>query len=77
MKPIVKGSLDSQCLSSLRPVSNLTFILKINENVILEQLLELMRIVGALPEEQSAHRILYSMKTVMCSVVNDLLIILD
>lgn len=26
IKPIVKGNLDSQCLSSFRPVSNLTFV---------------------------------------------------
>ena len=45
VNPIVKDNLDSQCLSSFRLVSNLTFILKINENVILVQLLELMRIV--------------------------------
>ena len=38
VKPIVKGNLDSQCFSSFRPVSNLTFMSKIIENVILEQL---------------------------------------
>ncbi len=29
VKPILKGSLDSQCLSSFRSVSNLTFLSKI------------------------------------------------
>ncbi len=37
VKLIVKGQLDSQCLSSYRPVSNLTFLSKIIENVILNQ----------------------------------------
>ena len=77
VKPIVKGNLDSQCFSSFRPVSNLTFMSKIIENVILEQLLEHMQLVGALPDEQSAYRKLYSTETAMCSVVNDLLITLD
>ncbi len=40
VKPIVKVKLDSQCLSSYRPVSNLTFLSKNTENVILNQLLE-------------------------------------
>ena len=53
------------------------FISKIYENVILEQLWELIRIVGTIPDEQSAYRILYSTDTAMCYVVNDLLITLD
>ena len=77
VKPIVKGNLDGQSLSSFRPVSNLTFISKIMENIILDQLLEHMQAVDALPDEQSAYRRLYSTETVMCSVVNDLLSTLD
>ncbi len=40
VKPIVKGKVDPQCLSSYRPVTNLTFLSNIIENVILNQLLE-------------------------------------
>ena len=77
VKPIVKGKLDTQCLSSFRPVSNLTFLSKIIENVILDQLLEHMYAVEALPDNQSAYRRLYSTETTMCSVVNDLLVMMD
>ena len=54
VRPILKGALDPQCLSSYRPVSNLTFLSKIMENVILEQLSEHVRLVEALPDNQSA-----------------------
>lgn len=49
VKSIVKGKLDPQCLSSFRPVSNLTFLSKI----------------------------LYSTETTLCSVVNNLLVLVD
>ena len=45
VKPIVKGKLDTQCLSSFRPVSNLTFLSKIIENVILDRLIDHMNTV--------------------------------
>ncbi len=49
VKPIVKGKLNSY-----RPVSNLTFLSKIIENVILNQLLKHLQIVEALPDNLSA-----------------------
>ena len=40
VKPTLKGNLDSQNLSSYRPVSNLSFLSKFFENVILDQLMK-------------------------------------
>ena len=77
IKPVVKGSLDGQNLSSYRPVSNLTFLSKVIENVILDQLLEHLEKTHVLPDNQSAYRQLYSTETALCSVVNDLIILMD
>ena len=77
VKPILKGNLDSQALSSYRPVSNLTFLSKIIENVVLNQLVQHLEKVGALPDNQSAYRRLYSTETVICSVINDLILLMD
>lgn len=77
VKPVIKGKLDPQSLSSFRPVSNLTFQSKILENVLLTQLNEHLSAVGVLPDNQSAYRRLYSTETVLCSVVNDMRGLLD
>ena len=77
VKPILKGALDHQELSSYRPVSNLSFMSKIIEYVILDQLAEHLDKVNAIPDCQSAYRKLYSTETAVCSVVNDLLEIVD
>ena len=77
VKPILKGTLDPENLSSYRPVSNLSFVSKIIENVILEQLNVHLEKVGALPDNQSAYRQFYSTETTICSVVSDLLFMMD
>lgn len=71
--PIIKGKLDPQCLNSFRLVSNLTYLSKILENVVLNQLMEHQESVQALSDQQSAYRRLYSTETTLCSVVNDLI----
>ena len=38
VKPVLKGSLDPQSLNSYRPISNLSYVSKLLEYVILEQL---------------------------------------
>lgn len=77
VKPIIKGKLDPQSLSSFRPVSNLTFQSKILESVILLQLVDHLNTVGVIPDGQSAYRRLYSTETALCSVVSDMRGLLD
>ena len=77
LKPVLKGSLDPQNLNSYRPISNLSFLSKILENVILDQLLEFFEVAQVLPDNQSAYRRLYSTETALCSVVSDLLTMMD
>lgn len=77
VRPIFKGNLDPQHLSSFRPVSNLTFLSKVIENVILNQLWDHLNAAHALPNSQSAYRRLYSTETTVCSVTNDLLVQMD
>ena len=77
LKPVLKGSIDPQRLSSYRPISNLSFISKVIENVILDQLMQFLEVTRVFPDNQSAYRKLYSTETALCSVVNDLLIMLD
>ena len=77
LKPVLKGGMDSQSLNSYRPVSNLSFVSKILENVILEQLMVFLQRTGVFPDNQSAYRKLYSTETALCAVVNDLLVMMD
>lgn len=67
VKPIVKANKDPQSLTSYRPVSNLTFLSKVFEKVILEQLMEHLLAINIFPDNQSAYRRLYSTKNnLMC-----------
>ena len=77
LKPVLKGSLDPQSLSSYRPISNLSFVSKVIENLILDQLMQFLEVTRVFPDNQSAYRKLYSTETALCSVVNDLLIMMD
>ena len=52
IKPIVKGNMDPHCLSSYKPVSNLSFLSKMIESVILKQLIEFLTAANVLPDEQ-------------------------
>ena len=75
--PILKGNLDPQSFSSFRPVSNLTFQSKILEKVILTQLMDYLDMVGAIHDNQSAYRRLYSTETALCSIVSDMRTLMD
>ena len=75
--PAVKGSMDPQSLNSYRPISNLPFLSKLLEYVILDQLWAHLETTKVLPDSQSAYRQLYSTETTVCSVVNDLLSNMD
>lgn len=77
VKPTLKSKLDRQCLSSYRPVSNLSFLSKVIECVIHEQLMDYLSTINALPDNQSAYRKLHSTETALCSVTNDILCMMD
>ena len=69
--------MNAQNLNSYRPIFNLSFLSKIIENVILDQLLEFFETSQVFPDNQSAYQRLYSTETALCSVINDLLIMMD
>ena len=77
IKPILKANLDCQNLSSYRPISNLPFLSKLLEYVLLDQLVDHLRETQVLPDNQSAYRQLYSTETAICSVVSNLLSLMD
>ena len=77
VKPIVKANKDPQSLTSYRPVSNLTFLSKVFEKVILEQLMEYLLAINIFPDNQSAYRRLYSTETTLCAVVNNIMVNMD
>ncbi len=58
-------------------MSNLTFLSKIIGSVLLIQLLDHLQAVQALPDSQSAYRKSYSTETALCSVINDLILLMD
>ena len=58
-------------------MSNLTFLSKVIESVILDQLQEFQQKKKILPDEQSAYRQLYSTETALSSVVSDLILLMD
>ena len=62
VKPVLKGNLDCQNLSSYRPISNLPFLSKVLEYTILNQLMKHLEETKVLPDNQSAYRQLYRRK---------------
>ncbi len=73
MKPTLKSKHDPQIFSSYRPVSNLSFLSKILETIMLNQLMEYLNCINALPDNQSAYRNLHSTESVLCCVQNNML----
>ncbi|XP_068234124.1 uncharacterized protein [Palaemon carinicauda] len=73
INPFLKGSLDHQELKSYRPISNLSFLSKMIETSVLDQLSQHLKVIGAIPEDQSAYRKFHSTETALCAVINDLL----
>ena len=66
-----KASLDSKCLKHYRPVSNLPFLSKVLECIVLKQFLQHLQSHSLLEPFQYAYRKCHSTDTVMLRVVND------
>ena len=67
-----KPGLDCENMANYRPVSNLTFLSKIIERAMLDQLNPLLVQNGVIPVVQSAYREFHSTETALCKIHNDL-----
>ena len=67
-----KPNLDRDDLGNYRPVANLSFLSKLMESAILEQLWELFKANDIIPVHQSAYRQKHSTETALCKIYNDL-----
>lgn len=67
-----KASLNQLELKNYRPISNLTFISKIVEKAVCEQLSEYLTGNGLLPRHQSAYRRHHSTETALLQVLSDI-----
>lgn len=78
VKPLLKKpSLNPNDLKNYRPVSNLSFLSKIIEKLVLSQLLEHLTSKNLLSAFQSAYRSHHSTETALLKILNDILISLD
>ena len=72
-----KQSLDQNDFKSYRPISNLSFLSKILEKIVLSQLNDYLKINNLLPRYQSAYRPSHSTETALLHVSNHILQSLD
>ena len=73
--PLIKGhGLDSSNLKNYRPISNLSFVGKLIERVVLRRLNEHLENNNLNIPHQSGYKKMYSTETLLVRVVNDLLI---
>ena len=78
VKPLLKKStLDPNILKNYRPISNLPFLSKILEKVILQQLSDHLASNNLLTPHQSAYRPGHSTETAILRILNDILNSLD
>lgn len=73
IRPYLKKiGLDVDNLGNYRPVTNLSFLSKIIERAMLDQLMPFLEEVGVIPRCQSAYRKFHSTETALCKIHNDL-----
>ena len=77
IKPTYKGKGDVNDLNSYRPISNLSYLSKLIETIISEQLWSHIQEINVIPENQSAYRAYHSTETTLCSIMNDMVNIVD
>ena len=78
VRPLLKKpSLDQNCLKNYRPVSNLSFLSKVLEKIVLSQLLDHLTHNHLLNPHQSTYRQSHSTETALLRIVNDILLGLD
>jgi len=78
VKPLLKKSgLDPNISQHYRPVSNLSFVSKLLEKVVADQLINHLNVHGCLDKYQSAYRVGFSTETALLCVVNDILLNLN
>ena len=76
--PILKKStLDSGLVNNYRPIPNLTFVSKIVERLVSEQLVEYLQDNNLMPNLQSAYRRHHSTETALLRILSDLLKAMD
>jgi hypothetical protein len=78
VKPLIKkSSLDQNELKNYRPISNLPFLSKVLERIVLHQISPHLDTNKLLSPHQSAYRPGYSCETALLSVINNILMALD
>ena len=78
VKPLLKkAGLDHNNFKNYRPVSNLSFLSKVIEKVVLKQLFEYLNTNLFLSPNQSAYKPCHSTETALLKVTNDILLGLD
>ena len=78
VKPLLKKTtLDYEVFKNFRPISNLTFLSKLIEKVIVERLVSRMQDNGMVEKFQSAYKANHSTETALLRVHNDTLFSID